>query len=116
MYLHRSREVMERRRDVQDLALGSLEFFKSGTANVKGSFCIDIDVRAESICRKLFSGTQEISCCTIDYDIDFPKFVDGLINGVFYAIVDANVSGDRKTLTTVLLYILLHRDQVFLFA
>src|SRR4051794_1698658 len=107
---------MERCGDVEYLALCLLELFECGTANVESAFGIDINNGPKTVGGKLVSGRQEVSGSPIDHCVDLAVVLYGFGDGVLNRGVVANVGRYSQTFAAILLYELLHGNEVLLAA
>src|SRR5947207_1384358 len=90
---------MQRRADVQDLAVALFQFSEGRATNIERAFQIDIDNCAEAIGRKLLGGTKKVSRRAINDDVDFAEAFNRGSNGFFNFFGFAYVSGDSKSLS-----------------
>ena len=96
MQLHRRAQVVQRRTDVQDLALMLLQLIESRAANIERALQIDIHDRAKTVGRKFFRRAKKVSGCAVHYDIDFAESFNGGRDGLLNFFGVAHVGGDGK--------------------
>src|SRR5687767_5895685 len=92
---------MKRGADIQDLSAVLLQLREGRATHVERSFKINVDDGSESIWRKLFRRTQEVSCRAVNHNIKLAEAINRGCNRGSHSVRFAHVCRHGHSFATI---------------